>query len=154
MTLVVDEHIHDLGQVERAWLGRGHQCVVHLKRRERRTANVSFHFLAHRRPDIGIDGIGTGDRVGRIGEESQPRAMSRDGGGLLHDRRGGISRAVVDDDDFAVQALLADEGLDLGERVWQPGLLVVGRDHERERGAHVELGLGESSAYMAASETT
>ena len=61
--------------------------------------------------------------------------------GLLNDRRGGVVRAVVDDDHLAVELLAADVGLDLGQRVRQARLLVVRRDDQRQARAHAAPGL-------------
>ena len=55
-------------------------------------AELGLGFLAHRRPGVGVDRVGAGDRVGRVGEQPQPRAVARDARRLLH---GGMRQLIA-----------------------------------------------------------
>ena len=65
-------------------------------------------------------------------------------GGLLDDHRCRVVRAVIDDDDLAVQLCAAHVTFDLGERVGQPRLLVIGGDHQGQHRSHTGTGLSNS----------
>ena len=51
------------------------------------SAHVGFGFLSHRRPRVGVDGIGAGDGIGRVAEEPQAARRAAPVRRLLDDRR-------------------------------------------------------------------
>ena len=57
-----------------ARFGHRHEVVVDLIPGEHMAADRRLGFLAHRRPGVGVDGVGAGDGVHRVGEEAEARA--------------------------------------------------------------------------------
>ena len=66
-------------------LGRGasQQLVVDGVARERLAPQLGLVLLAHRRPHVGVEGIGTGGRLGRIGGHLELAAQPRHPGHVV-----------------------------------------------------------------------
>ena len=103
---------------------RRHQAGVHLVGREHAAFRARPRLLSHRRPDVGVDGVGAGDGLLRVTEQAQPRAVARDARGLLGHARGQL---------VAVRRGHVHGDAEHDARVRERGRHVVAVAHERER---------------------